>query len=115
MLKERGSRYGVFGVTGSNAAPASPSLAALDAIEKLRVPREAKTLGDHFSDLPRKACLQCHVWSAGVAVQGRLGQDGLYRGAGCAACHVTYAEDGRAAARTRASTRASPGIRSSTA
>lgn len=48
----------------------------------------------HFSDLPRKACMQCHLWSRGRAVRGRAGMDGDYRGEGCTACHVPYADDG---------------------
>ena len=51
----------------------------------------------HYSDLARKACMQCHLYSEGRAVDGRLGLDGDYRGEGCAACHVEYAEDGRSA------------------
>ena len=39
--------------------------------------------------------MQCHLYSVGRAVDGRLGMDGDYRGEGCAACHVTYADDGR--------------------
>src|SRR6185436_5282088 len=84
-------------------------LASLDAIERMRVPREGKTLGDHFSDLPRKACLQCHLWGEGVAVRGRLGMDGLYRGAGCAACHVGYAEDGKSRSADASIDKAEPG------
>ncbi len=55
---------------------------------------KAPTIADHYSDLPRKACMQCHIWSRGRAVRGRLGMDGDYRSEGCAACHVSYANDG---------------------
>lgn len=51
-------------------------------------------LASHFADLPRKACMQCHLWSEGRAVRGRAGMDGDYRGEGCSACHVPYADDG---------------------
>lgn len=52
-------------------------------------------IATHYGDLPRKACMHCHLWSPGRAIDGRLGMDGDYRGEGCAACHVTYADDGR--------------------
>lgn len=88
--------YGIFSVTDDD--PRGPhALSELRAIERLRVPRKPQTMADHVSDLPRKACMQCHLWNQGVAVPGRLGQDGLYRGSGCATCHVPYAEDGRSA------------------
>jgi hypothetical protein len=63
--------------------PAPPRSGAKDRIET------------HYADLPRKACMHCHLWSEGRAIDGRLGMDGDYRGEGCAACHVTYADDGR--------------------
>jgi hypothetical protein len=110
LLEKRVSRYSVFAVSASDATPASPfGLSHLEDIERLRVPHDPKTIGDHFADLPRKACMQCHLWSQGVAVPGRLGQDGLYRGAGCATCHVTYAEDGRSQSADAAADRLSPG------
>ena len=39
-------------------------------------------------DLLRRRCLRCHLAAPGD------GGEGLYRGAGCAACHVPYADDG---------------------
>ncbi len=39
-------------------------------------------------DLLRRRCLRCHLAAPGDGV------DGLHRGAGCAACHVPYADDG---------------------
>ncbi|HVY61192.1 MAG TPA: hypothetical protein VHF22_06030, partial [Planctomycetota bacterium] len=52
------------------------------------------SLAEHYTDLERKACMQCHLWSRGRAVRGRLGMDGDYRSEGCAACHTLYANDG---------------------
>jgi hypothetical protein len=95
VLERKGSLYSIFAVEDDDGARGEHGLQRLEAIERLRVPRRPTTLGDHFSDLPRKACMQCHLWSQGVALPGRLGQDGLYRGSGCASCHVTYAQDGR--------------------
>ena len=40
-------------------------------------------------DFLRRKCLRCHVHTSGC------GGRGLYRAAGCAACHVRYADDGR--------------------
>ncbi len=111
VVKERTSRFGVFAVSDAREADqrGEHALAGLQDIERLRVPREAKTLADHFTDLPRKACMQCHLWSEGVGMQGRLGQDGQYRGAGCAACHVSYAHDGRSSSDDASADRFTPG------
>ena len=95
LLEVRRSRYSVFAASDTDGDLGAHGLSSLSALGDLRVPREPKDLAGHFADLPRKACAQCHLWSEGVAVAGRLGQDGLYRGSGCAACHVSYADDGR--------------------
>ncbi len=70
---------------------------ALRSVAQVPAPPDGPSdrIESHFADLPRKACMQCHLWSTGRAVRGRLGLDGDYRAEGCAACHVTYAEDGR--------------------
>lgn len=39
-------------------------------------------------DLLRRRCLRCHLYAPAG------GAEGLYRGSGCAACHVPYADDG---------------------
>lgn len=95
VTDERESGYGVFGVTDDDGDLGAHGLASLDGIGELRLPRRPDSLGDHFIDLPRKQCMQCHLYSEGVAVRGRLGHDGLHRGDGCSACHVVYGEDGR--------------------
>ncbi len=94
VVSTRESRYGVFAVTDDDGAHGSHGLASLEAISSLRIPSRPDTIGDHFIDLPRKQCMQCHLYSEGLAVRGRLGHDGLHRGEGCAACHVVYAENG---------------------
>jgi hypothetical protein len=66
-------------------------------------------LATHFTDLPRKACMQCHLWSRGRAVRGRAGMDGDYRGEGCTACHVPYADDGLSQSRDPVVDRFEPG------
>ncbi|HEX5009859.1 MAG TPA: hypothetical protein VFY71_05620, partial [Planctomycetota bacterium] len=109
VLATRRSKYAVFPVADGDGDLGEHGLHSLQGLFDLRVPRDARTLGEHFSDLPRKNCLQCHLWSEGVAVPGRLGQDGLYRGGGCAACHVSYAEDGRSQSADKSADHAEPG------
>lgn len=72
-----------------------------------RGPRDR--LSTHYTDLPRKECMQCHLWSEGRAVRGRVGFDGDYRGSGCAACHVSYSSDGLSRSSDAAAVRAEPG------
>ncbi len=107
ILERRASRYGIFPVV--NPSPGPHELDELISIDRLRGARRDRDLGDHFSDLPRKACMQCHLYSDGFAVRGRLGMDGLYRGSGCAACHVTYAENGKSQSSDPVSDRFEPG------
>lgn len=71
--------------------------------------RGAGDLATHYGDLARKECLQCHLWSAGRAVRGRVGFDGDYRGEGCAACHVEYARDGLSQSADRSVNHTEPG------
>jgi Ca2+-binding EF-hand superfamily protein len=105
--KRRGSLYGVFAVPAGQAQRG-------DIDELLQVPpfRESgprEELSTHFGDLVRKECMQCHLWSEGRAVEGRVGFDGDYRGEGCAACHVSYALDGLSESGDRSAPKAEPG------
>jgi hypothetical protein len=95
LLDERESRYGIFSLDDPDYRQAEGALPGLEAIVKLRGNTRRDEIGDHFADLPRKNCMQCHLYSEGVGLRGRLGHDGLYRSSGCATCHVSYAEDGR--------------------
>src|SRR5262245_2042508 len=88
--------FGVFAQTADGEVPPG----ALREVTQVPAPAAARgpardRIETHYADLPRKACMQCHLWSAGRAVRGRVGMDGDYRGDGCASCHVTYADDGR--------------------
>ncbi len=47
-----------------------------------------KESGNVFFDLLRKECTSCHLWTQAKAIKGN------FRGTGCAACHMTYGEDG---------------------
>jgi hypothetical protein len=42
----------------------------------------------HVDNLLRNYCLKCHLWTEGEKKYG------YYRGSGCAACHMIYADDG---------------------
>jgi Ca2+-binding EF-hand superfamily protein len=107
LFTGRGSRYAVF----DTRRPAEEG----GAVEELlQVPpyqswRPEDELATHFTDLTRKECMQCHLWSQGRAVRGRVGFDGEYRGEGCAACHVAYGTDGLSRSRDRTIARFEPG------
>jgi len=49
-----------------------------------------------FVDLLRKECSGCHLWTTAKALRGN------FRGTGCAACHMPYAEDGKSKGGDRA-------------
>ena len=70
------------------------AVASLKQIESFQGAGDRDKASTHFTDLPRKNCMQCHLWSKGRAVRGRAGMDGDYRGEGCGACHTPYADDG---------------------
>src|SRR5678816_2674948 len=97
VLEKRGSAFSVF--------PSGP-FRQVPAFQKKNGSPE---LGTHFTDLARKECLQCHLWSTGRAVRGRVGFDGDYRGEGCAACHVEYARDGLSQSRDKSAVHTEPG------
>ena len=65
-----------------------------------QVPGELTSFPDdsfarHYSDVPRKVCARCHLWSRGAAGRGMPEQEGNYRSEGCAACHMEYTNDAR--------------------
>jgi hypothetical protein len=97
VVSERHARVGVFDARDELPADAPrpkealPSVRQIDGFQGAGDRDKAST---HFTDLPRKNCMQCHLWSHGRAVRGRAGMDGDYRGQGCSACHVPYADDG---------------------
>ncbi|MGE3173488.1 MAG: hypothetical protein AB7O97_12760 [Planctomycetota bacterium] len=95
LSKERTPGYGVFAITDDDGEVPEGALRAVEQVPPPRANAPRDRIESHYQDLPRKACMHCHLWSQGRAVRGRLGMDGDYRGEGCAACHVTYADDGR--------------------
>ncbi len=52
-------------------------------------PADPRTYADNFQS---KRCTQCHINGYGGGIDP--GRDGLYRGVGCAACHMPYGHDG---------------------
>lgn len=96
---EKEPRYGIFAAadTDGDVPKERGALFRVEALPEPGVGSDGKTSRDlraHYTDLPRKACMRCHLWSEGTGLRGRLGQDGDYRAQGCAACHVPYADDG---------------------
>lgn len=107
LLPTRGSRYSVF--AESRARGARGGLSELVPPPPFQDRRPYDKLSTHYTDLPRKECMQCHLWSSGRAVRGRVGFDGDYRGAGCAACHVEYSLEGLSQSGDRSAVRTEPG------
>lgn len=107
LLKERGSVYSIFNVPSwKNGGGRIESLIQIPG-HRDRGPEDE--LATHYSDLARKECMQCHLYSEGRAVRGRVGFDGDYRGEGCAACHVEYALDGISESADSRATHTEPG------
>ncbi|HED66262.1 MAG TPA: hypothetical protein ENJ09_11980, partial [Planctomycetes bacterium] len=98
LSAERGSRYSIFPVeAGEEEAGEVEELVQVPAFRDRHGKRKASAaerLAANYADLARKECMQCHLWSEGRAVRGRVGFDGDYRGDGCATCHVVYDRDG---------------------
>lgn len=92
--RDKRTRYSIFPVKDQDGRIGEHGYAEIAAFPAADDRSRRDELAGHVADLGRKSCMQCHLWSIGTAVRGRLGQDGNYRGSGCAACHVTYADDG---------------------
>lgn len=109
LSKSRTPGYAVFPVQDDDGE-VPPG--ALKSAVQVPAPSSAAGKGaiaSHYADLPRKACMHCHLWSPGRAVRGRVGMDGDYRGEGCAACHVAYADDGRSRSADQSIDKLEPG------
>lgn len=110
VLKKKGSKYAIFGIRDDRPAEERDefALAKLDSLPGFRSGKP-NAIPTHIRDVPRKACMRCHLWGVGRAVRGRLGMDGDYRSEGCAACHVTYADDGLSQSADEAIDKLEPG------
>ena len=107
LLERKGSVWSIFDVP--SRAARDGAVGALRQVPAFRANLPADELGAHYSDLARKECMQCHLYSQGRALRGRVGFDGDYRGEGCAACHVPYGLGGFSASADRSATRTEPG------
>jgi hypothetical protein len=58
------------------------------AVRKLETLPHYAESGQPVDDYLRNQCLRCHLWTEGAR------RAGDYRGSGCSACHVLYADDG---------------------
>jgi len=111
VVGERHPPVSIFSVSDGLPDDAERPEGAVRALKQIRgFNAGAKdSVSKHFADLPRKACMQCHLWSRGRAVRGRAGMDGDYRGEGCSACHVPYADDGLSLTRDKTVDHFEPG------
>jgi len=111
VVAERHPPVSIFNVRDGLPDDAERPEGAVRALKQIRgFNAGAKdSVSKHFADLPRKACMQCHLWSRGRAVRGRAGMDGDYRGEGCSACHVPYADDGLSLSRDESINHFEPG------
>lgn len=108
LQEGRDSRFGVFPIKAQRDVSGN-TISSVVQPPKVDRRSDASTLEAHFPDLIRKECMQCHLYSQGRAVRGRVGFDGEYRGAGCAACHVPYATDGLSESTDPTATLVEPG------
>ena len=81
LFPERGSRYSVFPQTrAAGMGGEVTSLVQLPWPSRSTCPSTSSARTT--PDLARKECMQCHLWSEGRGVRGRVGFDGDYRGVG---------------------------------
>ncbi len=94
VVKKRGTSFSIFPVAHESTPKSPHGLKELSPVGGFQPSAPADEIPTHYRDVVRKNCMQCHLWSRGRAVRGRLGLDGDYRSEGCAACHVTYSDTG---------------------
>lgn len=95
LSRSKRTGWSVFAERDEDGTVPPGALGSTQQVPGMGTSGSRSAIETHYSDLPRKACMHCHLWGEGRAVRGRVGLDGDYRGEGCAACHVTYADDGR--------------------
>jgi LVIVD repeat-containing protein len=94
VVRDRRSRFALFPAADEDGVVPKSGFRRIPGLPRFDPSADPRRVSSHFADVPRKSCAQCHLYSEGRAVRGRLGMDGDYRGHGCSACHVTYADDG---------------------
>ncbi len=109
LVRSKRPVYSIFPVVDEDGDVPPQAIGRTSQVPGFRTSGPKDQIETHYSDLARKACMNCHLYSEGRAVDGRLGLDGDYRGEGCAACHVAYAEDGRSMSGDAAAVRQEPG------
>ena len=109
LTKSKTPSFGVFAETDDDGEVPKGALRAVSQVPAPISGAARDRIETHFADLPRKSCMQCHLWSEGRALRGRVGMDGDYRGEGCAACHVNYADDGRSKSKDATTDKQEPG------
>ncbi|MFT7479949.1 MAG: hypothetical protein ACI80N_003256 [Gammaproteobacteria bacterium] len=107
LLDAKRSAYAIFGE--SRAQGQGGEVDRLVPLPEFIRRSGEQTLAQHYPDLVRKECMQCHLYSEGRGLRGRVGFDGDYRGQGCAACHVAYDVDGLSRSRDAQAVRLEPG------
>jgi hypothetical protein len=90
----RGSRYAMYAIDAPNEQPEDEGVKRLFGLPSFDKSRPRDQFASHYLDLAPKNCVRCHLYSSGHVREGSAGFDGDYRSQGCAACHVTYADNG---------------------
>jgi LVIVD repeat len=109
LVKNKKPGFSIFPVKDEDGDVPANAIASTTQVPGFKGSGAKNRIETHYSDLARKACMHCHLYSEGRAVDGRLGLDGDYRGEGCAACHVTYAENGLSQSGDKSADRREPG------
>lgn len=94
VVKKKGTAFAIFPIADEDGSIGPHGLKELGTIPGFQAGLNDSEIPTHYRDVVRKNCMQCHLWSRGRAVRGRLGMDGDYRSEGCAACHVDYSDEG---------------------
>jgi hypothetical protein len=109
LVKTKRPSYSIFPVKDEDGDVPKNAIASTTQVPGFKSSGAKDRIETHYSDLARKACMHCHLYSEGRAVDGRLGLDGDYRGEGCSACHVTYAENGLSQSTDKSADKKEPG------
>jgi hypothetical protein len=92
----RSAIYGVRAVVDLDRH--RPEIGAVDMLQQL-----PPATTSHADSLLRGECLRCHLWTEDMTTPG------IFRPAGCSACHVPYASDGLSASGDAAIPKDEPG------
>jgi len=81
----RGKRpaFAVFAARDEDGTVPDKALRAVTQVPGFAQGGREDQIATHYTDLARKACMQCHLWSTGPRGARRVGMDGDYRSEGC--------------------------------